>query len=48
MAVSLSAIAGETFYIDNVQITPTPELGTMALVTMGGAAMLFFRRRSVR
>jgi uncharacterized protein (TIGR03382 family) len=41
-------LAGETFYIDNIQIVPTPEPGTMAVAALGGAALLFFRRRSVR
>jgi hypothetical protein len=38
--------AGETIYVDNFQVTPTPEPGTFALLGLGGAALLFFRRRN--
>lgn len=41
---------GKAVYIDNIQAlaTPTPEPSTMALAAMGGAALLFFRRRAAR
>ena len=40
--------AGETIYVDNFQVTPVPEPGTTAVLTLGGVALLFFRRRSGR
>ena len=44
------ANVGQSFYVDNIQVlaTPAPEPGTMALAALGGAALLFFRRRNVR
>ncbi len=44
-----SADNGKLVYIDNVQVlvTPAPEPVTLALAGMGGAALLFFRRRFV-
>ena len=41
---------GATIYVDNIAINaaPVPEPGTMAVVAMGGAALLFFRRRTGR
>jgi len=39
---------GINFNIDNIQVQAVPEPGTMALAALGGAALLFFRRRTVR
>jgi hypothetical protein len=48
IAENAGSIGDETFYVDNFQVVPTPEPGTMGLAAMGGAALLFFRRRAVR
>lgn len=44
------ADAGKLIYVDNVQVlvTPAPEPATMALAAVGGAALLFLRRRAGR
>lgn len=47
IAFNTGSIANETFYVDNFQVAPVPEPSSMALAAMGGAALLFFRRRSV-
>jgi hypothetical protein len=43
-----SVVAGETVYVDNFQVAAAPEPGTMALAAIGGASLLFWRRRAVR
>lgn len=43
-----TGVGGETIYVDNIQIQAVPEPGTLAFAAMGGAAFLFFRRRTVR
>lgn len=48
IAENAGSIAGQTFYVDNFQVTPAPEPGTMALVVAAGTALLFLRRRTVR
>jgi hypothetical protein len=40
-----SGTDGQAFYIDNLTITPIPEPTSCALVGLGAAALLIFRRR---
>ena len=36
------------FYVDDISVAPVPEPATVALAAVGGAALLFFRRRAMR
>jgi hypothetical protein len=47
IAQNAGAIGGQTFYVDNIQVTPVPEPGTFALLGLGVLSLFFVVRRRV-